>query len=105
MTRRRLIFPLLLAALMIGAAGMIATSEVRYRVDLSSLLDMWGDVFHDADKVGLTVTRVSDRREMEMGAELAKRLEIFAIDDAPLQKYVDDVGARLTAHVGRKAIT
>jgi Zn-dependent protease with chaperone function len=104
MPRRRLTFPLVLAALMIGGASMIATSEVRYRVDLSSLVEMWGDVFRDADKVGLTITRVSDRREMEMGAELAKPLEIFVVDDAQLQKYVEDVGARLAAHAGRRAI-
>ncbi len=52
--------PCLLAALLVGAAVMIAQSEAKYRVDLSSILEMWGDVLRDADNVGLTVTRVSD---------------------------------------------
>lgn len=66
---------------------------------------MWGDVLRDADNVGLTITRVSDRAEMTLSTQLAKPLEHLTVPDPKLQKYIAEVGGRLAAQVHRKEIS
>jgi hypothetical protein len=104
MTRWRLISLSAVAALLVGGWILVSNSQVKYRVDFTSLVKIWGDVVRDTDKIGLTLTRVSDRKEMEFGAELAKQLERSIVPDPKLQKYVSDVGQRLVKQVRRKGI-
>ncbi len=95
---------LFLAALLIGATVLVSLSEVKYRVGLTSVVELWGDVLRDADNVGLTITRVSDQKEMTLGAQLGKRLESLVVADPTLQQYVSEVGQRLAGRVRRKNI-
>jgi hypothetical protein len=105
MTGRRIIALCVVAVLLIGGGVLVSLTEVTYRVDFTSLVKMWGDVLRDADRVGLTVTRVSDRKEIDFGAELAKALEPRIVSDPTLEKYVTEVGQRLVKQVRRKSIT
>jgi Zn-dependent protease with chaperone function len=104
MTGRRFIALCVVAALLIGGWVLVSLSEVPYRVDFTSLVRMWSDVFRDVDKVGLTITRVPDHEETEFGAELAKRFDPLIVPDPKLQKYVSEVGQRLVQQVRRKNI-
>jgi Zn-dependent protease with chaperone function len=90
---------------LLGVGWILASSnEARYRVDFTTVVKVWSDVVRDADEVGLTLTRVSDRKEIEFGVELAKRLEPQITSDPKQQKYVSEVGQRLVKQVRRKNI-
>jgi Zn-dependent protease with chaperone function len=104
MTIHRLIALCLLVVLLIGGLALVASSKVEYRVDFTSIVKIWGDIVRDADKVGLTITRVSEREEMELGAGLAKQTASRVVSDPQLQKYVFEVGSRLVNQVRRKGI-
>ncbi len=67
-------------------------------------MELWADVFKDTNKVGLTITRVSDQKEMEFGAQLAKPFDAVVMTDPKVQKYVAEVGQRLVKQVRRKGI-
>jgi TPR repeat protein/Zn-dependent protease with chaperone function len=84
------------------AAVLLALSRTDYRVDLSSVVEIWGDVIRDADKFGRTLTTVSIEKEIEIGNEIAK--SFHPISDENLQKYINEVGQTLTAHVRRRGI-
>jgi predicted Zn-dependent protease len=99
MNGHRLILPL--ALLLIGGGILVSVSAVEYRVDFTSLVELWADVFRDADRVGLTATRVSDRKEMELGAELSEPLQRIVVADPKLQRYVSEVGQRLVKQARR----
>ena len=102
----RLVAAILLLAVISAAGGVVAASHGPYAVGLDSVLEIWRDALHDADHVGLTVTRISPRREMEIGATIADRIARYRTlaDDSPAQAYVAAVGARLARQVQRPGI-
>jgi predicted Zn-dependent protease len=85
---------------------LLVLGRTDYEVSLDAALEVWGDIARDADFIGLTVTRVSAEREMEIGREIeADILRWFEeSSDAELQAYVDDVGQSLAAHANRDDI-
>lgn len=88
------------------SAALLISSEVEDRIDFGTVVKIWGDLVRDVDHIGLTATRVSARREMEVGRELATGIESqwrVASDDA-LQSYITEVGQRLVARIQRKEI-
>jgi len=50
------------------AMGLLAMSRTDHQVSLESVVELWGDIIRDVDRVGLTITRVSDEREIEINA-------------------------------------
>jgi len=87
------------------AAGLLAMSRTDREVSLESVVEIWADVIRDMDRVGLTITRVSDEREMEIGQEIDTHRPWRLKDDPVLQAYVAAVGQSLVPHVQRKGIS
>jgi Zn-dependent protease with chaperone function len=102
--KRRFLALCVVGTLLVVSGILVSLSETKYRVDLTSVVELWADVFKDTNKVGLTITRISDQSEMDLGAQLAKRLDSVVISDPKLQKYVAETGQRLVKHVRRKGI-
>ena len=91
-------------ALLIGGAALAARAPADDRVDLSSAMEIWGDVLADADGLGLRIAQVSDADEMQLGYRLSGQSPWnLATDDADAQ-YVSAIAATLTPHVRRKGI-
>lgn len=93
--------------LLVAVAGVLLfLSRADNGVSLESVLEIWADMVRDVDRVGLTITRVSVKRETEVGLkieeEIARRWP--RRDDPALQAYVDEVGQTLVDHTQRKGI-
>jgi predicted Zn-dependent protease len=86
------------------AVGLLAISRTDHEVSLESVVEIWADVIRDTDRVGLTVTRVSVEREMEIGQEIEKRRPWRLTNDPALQAYVAAVGQSLVPHIQRSGI-
>ncbi len=84
------------------AGGGVATHRNDVPVTLDSVLEIWADLTRDVDRFGLTITRISTDREMEIGREIARRV-------GPaypyLEEYVTSVGKTLLKAVQRKGIS
>ncbi|MGH7351177.1 MAG: M48 family metalloprotease [Candidatus Methylomirabilales bacterium] len=87
------------------AVGLLAMSRTDHEVSLESVVEIWADVIRDVDRLGLTMTRVSAEREMEIGQEIEKHRPWRLKDDPVLQAYVAAVGQSLVPHVQRKGIS
>jgi len=101
--KRRIIAFTLVGFLAAAAGGLLAMSESDYKVGLDSVVEIWGDFARDADHLGLTVTRVSAAREMEIGRKIEALMATS--DDPKLAAYVTAVGESLVRHVRRKGIS
>ena len=54
--------------LLVAIAGVLLFfSRVEEGVSLDSALEVWADIVRDVDRFGLTLTRISVKREMEIG--------------------------------------
>lgn len=100
---RQTIALVLIGLLMAGAGSLLATSRTDYQVDLGSVVEIWSDLVRDVDHLGLTITRVSAEREMEIGREIENRM--VTVGSPILQAYVTEVGETLVKHVRRKGIS
>ncbi len=87
------------------AVGLLAMSRTDHEVSLESVVEIWADVIRDMDRLGLTMTRVSAEREMEIGQEIEKHRPWPLKDDPALQAYVTSVGQALLPHIHRKGIS
>lgn len=89
------------------AGSLLAISQTHQEVDLESVVEIWADLIRDADRVGLTITRVPARREMEIGREIEQELKGHwrLKEDPKLQAYVASVGEALLQHIQRRAIS
>jgi predicted Zn-dependent protease len=101
-TRARLVFVLGLLTLSVVIVATMGHSSSR--VNFSAAMQLWGDVIRDADDLGLQLTRVSARKEMELG----KRIECAMISESRRQiaidPYLNTVGNALARNVSRKGI-
>ena len=96
----------LLAALVVlnlGVFAAVMSSNTSYKVDFDTIVELWGDVLRDVDKLGLVLTTISVEKELEIGNETAKL--VHANRDKKLEEYVGKVGAALAKHVRRKRIS
>lgn len=94
----------LILALLLLLAGGFATylgETGPQRVDLSSVMEVWGDVLRDADRFGLQLTRVSDREEMALGEKASGYRKP---ENEEWAAYVSAVGQTLTPLIRRKGI-
>ncbi len=89
------------------AGGLVATYRSEEPVSLDSVLEVWADLARDVDRVGLTVTRVSTKREMEIGREIAREIERNKTHGRAIrwrEEYVTNVGEMLAKNVRREGI-
>lgn len=92
--------------LTVAAGSLLAISRTDQEVDLDSVLEIWADIVRDADRVGLTITRVSAGREMEIGREIEEEIarQWRLKDDLRVKAYVTSVGETLLKHTQRRTV-
>lgn len=91
------------------AAALLTASRTDHEVDLGTVVEIWGDVLRDVDRFGLTLTRVSTEREVEVGREIetmiARRQRLGPLVSNPkLLAYVTGVGEALAQYAQREGI-
>jgi hypothetical protein len=89
------------ALLTATALLLLSFSRVDYRVNLESVLSIWGDVVRDVDQVGLTLTRMSVEKEMEIGQGIAQQIASRRSMGAG-GRYVAEVGQRMMPYLQRE---
>lgn len=101
---RRDVFLMILCLITLIAAGFLVVSRTNQETDLEAVVEIWADVIRDLDGVGKTVTRVSAKREMEIGREIRSQMDrSWTIKHDPANwHYVSRVGERLLEHTQRK---
>ncbi|MBU6172504.1 MAG: M48 family metallopeptidase [Planctomycetes bacterium] len=92
-----------LALMMIGAVA-VWIGDVDESVSLSAAMEVWGDVIRDVDQLGLSLSRVSDEKEMEFGRILSSDMIDTSAERSTWQSYVAAVGQDLVPHVQRLGI-
>ncbi len=108
MSRRHIVAAVLLVA---GGAALHvlhhrhATTEITPR----PLLYLVADTERELERIPLELTRVSDEEENRVGEELARRFGYATprptdAEAQRIEQYLNEVGARVAAHVNRKAI-
>ncbi|MGD8999678.1 MAG: M48 family metallopeptidase [Granulosicoccaceae bacterium] len=100
-------YGLLITALLMIAAGLLAyIGGIKdERVDLSTVMEIWGDVLRDVDKFGLQLTRVSAEKEMQIGEKLSHNVSGWGHASSGWNAYVASVGQAIVPHVSRQDIT
>lgn len=95
----------LIVIVAVGSALIIVRDDVLYRVDLHSVLEIWGDVVRDAETIPLTVTRMSVRQEVEIGRELHRAMARDALPRSSQEhRYAAALTRALAAHAHRRTI-
>ena len=100
---KRIRFGVVLGLLLAGA-GIVVLGQMDQAVSLSSVFEIWSDVLRDVDQLGLQVTRMSDREEMDLGKALASQALLGAEETDGSRAYVTAVGRTLAPHLRRKGI-
>jgi beta-barrel assembly-enhancing protease len=99
----------LAAIVTLAAAGgiLLSRSRTEQAASLDSVTQLTTDLTRDVSQVALVATRLSDRREIEIGKEIEAKIARtgWLKDDSTLQAYVTSVAEALLAHTRRKAIT
>ncbi len=95
---------ILAAAMLAAGGGLVWLGKPDREISYTAAGDLWADVLRDADQLGLQVTRVSDREEMDLGRKIASQYLASSTASQVWAPYVSAVGKSLAAHVGRKGI-
>jgi predicted Zn-dependent protease len=96
--------PLVVIGALALSTVLVAMRAGRSPVGLGSLRQLWSDALRDADRPALTVTRLSDEREMQLGAQLANEMLAQFPDDPAGAARVNAVGSRMLPYLHRKRI-
>jgi predicted Zn-dependent protease len=97
--------PTLALALVFAAAGLLTwLGDPEGEVNARAAAELWADVLRDADQLGLQLSRVSAREEMDLGARLAAGWMKSAEPAEEWQSYVEVVGQSVARGAGRKEI-
>lgn len=95
----------LLVGVLLALGGILtAIGKPEREVSMSSVGELWADVFRDADQFGLQLSRVSAQEEMDLGRKIAADLLRTRVSVPASEAYVQGVGASLVKHVKRKEI-
>jgi predicted Zn-dependent protease len=88
------------------SAGSAATwiGKPERDVSLTSVGELWSDVFRDADQLGLQLTRVSAKDEMALGDKMARGIVRASTTSPMWEVYVNAVGQSLVKHAKRTDI-
>lgn len=94
-------------ALAVGALLIVERRHIEAEVSPAPVLYFVADTERELTRIPMTLTRMSDQEEIEIGDEMAKSfLESRQANDTPeyreIASYVDSVGARLAEHAHRK---
>jgi len=97
-----------LALCVASIALIMVKGKPQDRVSLDSVAEVGEGVLHSVDKVGRILTSVSDEEEMKIGDKIHEKVArsrfTRAFENTPLEVYVNEVGAKVTENVKRKAI-
>src|SRR5882757_4493469 len=97
--RARLVFVLGLLAL---SAVIVATmGRSSRKVNFSAAMQLWGDVIRDADNLGLQLTQISARDEMELGEKIERAVVSESHQQTAINPYLNTVGNALARNVSR----
>jgi len=98
-----------LIAILLIAGGSLYLAQHRKRQDVVSVnavVDAAADWQRDVTRVPMHLTRISDEDETRIGNELAQRYTSLepteTAEDAALDRYLSEMGARVAAHASRK---
>jgi predicted Zn-dependent protease len=91
-------------AVLVAGAVFVSLGDVDDSVSGEAAFEVWGDVLRDVDQFGLSLTRVADREEMEIGRRMAAALVVGAAEVDPREERVAAIGHRLTEGVRRVGI-
>jgi beta-barrel assembly-enhancing protease len=83
------------------ACALVPLGSMDQRADLSSVMEIWGDVLRDADQVPMRLARVSAADEMAFGHRLQAALYYPAASDPAAEARVRSIGGKLTPYVRR----
>lgn len=98
-----------LGAIVVGCllvAGGVLTwiGNPEREVSMTAAGELWGDIIRDADQLGLQLSRVPARDEMDLGRKIAGGWIRGATTVPMWEVYVDAVGQALAPHARRKDI-
>ncbi len=95
---------IVVAALLTAGGAATWMGHPEREVSMTSVGELWGDVFRDADQLGLQLTRVPAKDEMERGERMARTIVRSSTTSPMWEVYVDAVGQSLVKHARRKDI-
>lgn len=104
---RRIVVPAAMAVCLLVATVALALSGAPRRVDVATLAQVWGSVVRDVDTFGMTITRISAKREVEIGLAMEQQKErhaFWTLRGDPLTAYVAAVGSSVAKHARRTEI-
>src|SRR5882724_7274702 len=85
----------LVCLLMTVGAVAVTMRPTGDRVSFDSIFEIWSSVLRDVDHVGVTMTRISIERKMEIGKAIGGRIDatLHVDDSSPRARYLAAVGA------------
>lgn len=89
------------ASLLAAGGAVTWMGDPEREVSMTSVGELWGDVFRDADQFGLQLTRVSASEEMALGEKMARGIVRGTTTSPMWEVYVDAVGQSLVKHARR----
>ena len=95
---------IIVVTLLMAGGVLVYVGEPDQQVSLSSIMQLWTDALNDADQIGLKLARVSDDREMAVGAKMASAMSTQWSEHRHWQPYVAAVGRELAPYLRRQGI-
>lgn len=95
---------LVTASLILLGGALTWVGKPEQEVSMTSVGELWAEVFRDADRFGLQLSRVSAAAEMAKGSQIAGSILQHQPGSAAWQAYVSAVGQRVAKGVQRKDI-
>ncbi len=94
--------------LLLACAALLVVKYRHLRAEVSPdpILYFVADTEHELTRIPVSLTRLSDRQEIEIGNQMARRYlagnELKDAESREIAAYVDRVGSNLAAHAQRK---
>ena len=99
----------LAAIIALAIAALVLSERRRVEVEVSPapILYFVADTERELTRIPVSLTRISDHQEIEIGDEMSRRyLDSNKVEDTPENReitvYVNEVGARVAEHTHRK---
>ncbi|MFN7935664.1 MAG: M48 family metalloprotease [Bryobacteraceae bacterium] len=94
----------IVAALLTAGSAATWVGKPEHEVSMTSVGELWSDVFRDADQFGLQLTRVSAKEEMGLGDKMSRGIVRASTTSPMWEVYVNAVGQSLVKHAKRSDI-
>lgn len=92
------------AVALLAGGALTWIGHPEHHLSMTAVGELWADVFRDADRFGLQLTRIPAAQEMDLGHKLAQRLLAGQIVDTARRPRLLAITQRLLPHVDRKDI-